>query len=200
MNALIHLFRITRITTAAFVLGACAGQEVKVAAESPRREPVSLAPGDVLKVSFAGNPEFDQTQKIRSDGRISLPMVGELTAEGRPLESLQAELSRRYQPQLQNNTVTVTLEHTSATAYVTGAVVKPGKVTIDRPMTAFEAIMEAGGFDPDFANMKKVIVLRNENGVQSSHTLNLKPALKGQPYRAFYVRPRDVIYVPQSLF
>ena len=184
----------------AIILSACVNPRVRVVTVPPPRQPVALACGDILKLSFAGTPEFDQSQKVRADGRLSLPLVGEVTAEGKPLSELQSELSHLYGAQLQNNTVTVSLEHTSATAYVSGAVLKPGKITIDRPMTAFEAIMEAGGFDPDFANTKKVIVLRDENGEQKSHILNLSPALKGKPFTAFYIRPRDVIYVPQSLF
>ena len=159
-----------------------------------------MTPGDVVKVSFAGSPEFDHAQKIRADGRISLPLIGEIVADGKAPGVLQDELASRYKTQLQNNNVVVTLETTSAQAYVSGAVLKPGKIVIDRPMTAFEAIMEAGGFEPDFANTRKVVVLRNENGRQSSHILNLSPALKGKPYPPFYIKSRDIIYVPQSWF
>ena len=192
--------RIGRLLVAAFLFTGCTHPSIRPSVPPAVREPVALASGDTLKFSFAGTPEFDQTQKIRPDGRVSLPLIGEVVAEGKPLPALQAELSHRYELQLQNNTVSVVLEHTSATAYVTGAVMKPGKISIDRPMTALEAILEAGGFDPDFANTRKVLVLRNENGQQSSHTLNLRPALQGKPYTAFYLKPRDVIFVPQSLF
>jgi len=166
----------------------------------PPRNTVTLNSGDVVKVSFAGSPEFDHAQKVRADGRISLPLIGEVNAVGKSPGELQQELANHYRSQLQNNNVLVTLETTSAQAYVTGAVMKPGKVVIDHPMTVLEAVMEAGGFDPDFANTRKVVVLRNEYGRQTSQVVNLSPALKGKPYPPIYVKPRDLIYVPQRLF
>lgn len=192
---------VTRVVCAAALLAGCQNPAVKMTAP-PVQEyaPVALCSGDVVKLSFAGMPEFNQIQKVRADGRISLPLIGEYNANGRTPTAIQQELSAAYQKQLQNSNVMVTLENTSATAYVTGAVAKPSKIVIDRPMTVFEAILEAGGFQQDFANPKKVLVLRNENGVQSSRVVDLSPAFKGKPFTSFYVKPHDVIYVPQSVF
>ena len=164
------------------------------------RAPMTLSSGDIIKFSFPGAPELNQTQKVRADGRVSLPLVGEVNVTGKTPSSLQEELERRYKSQLQNNSVVVTLENSSALVYVSGAVMKPGKVVIDRPMTVFEAIMEAGGFEPDFANPKKVILLHSEKGQQTSRVIDLSPALKGKPFSAVYVKAYDIIHVPQRLF
>lgn len=184
----------------ALFLSACRGTGDRFAAETPVCEPVMLASADVVKVTYSGMPELDHSQKIRADGRISLPLIGEIRADGKTPGALQQELSTAYQKQLQNNNLVVTLENTSATAYVSGAVMKPGKVVIDRPMTVLEAIMEAGGFEPAFSNPRKVVLLRTTNGQQSSYKIDLSPALKGKPYAPLQVKPRDVIYVPQSFF
>ena len=159
-----------------------------------------LAPGDVVKLTFSGASEYNQTQKIRADGRISLPMVGEIVADGKKPAELQRELAAVYKPQLQNNEVVVAVESSSIPVYVSGCVNRPGKIVIDRPTTVLEAIMEAGGFQTTFANPRKVILLRNKNGQHQPCTLDLSAALKGKTMDAIYVNPYDVIYVPESLF
>lgn len=160
----------------------------------------ALAPGDVLKISFTGARQHDLTQKIRPDGRISLPMVGEVTASGKTVAALQAELSRLYQSQLQDSEVVVMVDSRAAAVYVMGAVNKPGKIPLERPMTAFEAIMEAGGFDQGLANLKKVILVRNENGRQFTQTLDLSPAISERSSAAFFLKPYDVICVQERFF
>jgi polysaccharide export outer membrane protein len=160
----------------------------------------TLAAGDLLRITFIGNREFDQAQRIRPDGKISLPMIGEVEAAGKRLRSVQADLSRLYKPHLQNNEVLVSLENTSAVVYVSGAVGKAGRIPFDRPMTAFEAIMEAGGFSPGLANPKKVILIRNENGKHQTRILDLSPALKGETSSAFYLKPYDTLQVPERFF
>jgi len=162
--------------------------------------PTSLAAGDVLKLTFPGAPEFNQTQKIRPDGRISLPLIGEVDAAGSTISELQARLARLYKSQLENTEVVVALENRTIPVYVCGAVNRPGKVVIDRPVSALEAIMEAGGFSPTTADMSKVHLIRIENGRHTTRILNLKKALDSRLTVASYVKPYDVIYVPESLF
>src|SRR5437667_9261453 len=96
---------------------------------------VTLSPGDVLKLSFAEESDLDQTQKIRRDGTISLPYLGQVTAAGRRVIDFQRELVRRYEDQLDNPEVLVTLEHAAGDVIVSGFVNKPGTITFDRPMT-----------------------------------------------------------------
>jgi polysaccharide export outer membrane protein len=162
--------------------------------------PGALAAGDVLKLTFPGAPELNQAQKIRADGKVSLPLIGETYAAGKQLGELQRELSRLYEPQLKNSEVLVTLESSSTAVYVGGAVAKPGKVVLDRPMTALEAIMEVGGFTPDLANPKKVSIIRTVKGQQTTQIIDLSPGLRGESSEAFYLRAFDVVYVPQSGF
>jgi polysaccharide export outer membrane protein len=157
----------------------------------------NLAPGDEISVSFSGAPELNTKQKIQPNGKVSLPTVGDVTASGRTINSLQATLTSLYQPHLQDPTVVVSLESAAAGVYVSGEVLRPGKIAFDRPMTALEAVMEAGGFTK-FANPKQVIVIRKEGGKQQRYVLNMNDALTGMDSSPFYVRPFDVIYVRQS--
>ena len=162
----------------------------------PPRTPVSLTVGDVVKLSFPATPELNTAQKIRVDGKINAPMIGEVDAAGKRLGTFQDELAVLYKPHLKNNEVIVTLESSPVPVYVSGAVSKPGKIILDRPMTVLEAIMEAGGFGP-MANMRKVRVIRLTKGQHHTQIVDLNPAMTGQPTKAFYVRADDVIYVPE---
>ena len=167
---------------------------------SARSAPTCLAAGDLLKLTYPGAPEFNQAQKIRPDGRLSLPLIGEVEAAGLSIGEFQGKLARMYKSQLENTEVVVALENRAIPVYVCGAVNRPGKVVIDRPVSALEAIMEAGGFSETTADMSKVHLIRIENGRHVTRIINLKRALRAQQSTALYVRPYDVIYVPESLF
>ena len=164
------------------------------------RAPGRMAPGDVVRFTYPGAPEFNQTQRVRADGRLTLPGIGEITAEGKRPGDLQAELGRLYSSQLKDNEVMVSLENSATPVYVSGAVRTPGRSIIDRPMTAFEAIMEAGGFDADYADTRNVVVVRSEGGRHNTRVIDMRPALLGRSVDVFYLRPYDVVYVPRSLF
>lgn len=138
-------------------------------------------------------------RKIRPDGKVSLPTVGDVHAAGRSIASLQQTLQSLYQPHLQDSEVSVSLEQAAAVVYVSGEVLRPGKVSFDRPMTALEAIMEAGGFSK-FADPKRVILIRRRDDSQQRYVLNLNDTLAGAESRPFDVRPYDVIYVSQSVW
>jgi polysaccharide export outer membrane protein len=163
--------------------------------QSVSQTPGALAPGDVLKISFPGAPEMNQLQKVRADGKISLPTLGEMYVSGMRLGDLQKQLSSRYEAQIKNSEVVVSLEFSAIPVYVSGTVRNPGKVVLDRPMTVLEAIMEAGGFG-DFAKTKKVVVIRNANGRHATYVLDMSPALRGKPTEVFYLKAYDAIYVP----
>jgi polysaccharide export outer membrane protein len=167
------------------------------ATASSARPSGALAPGDEITVTFSSAPELNTKQKIQPNGKVSLPTIGDVSAAGTTINSLQSTLTSLYQPHLQDPTVVVSLESAAAGVYVSGEVLRPGKIPLDRPMTALEAVMEAGGFTK-FANPKQVIVVRNEKGRNQRYVLNLNDALSGAESTPFYVRPFDVLYVRQS--
>ena len=188
---------------AGVILLSCGG--CRTSSEAPLLEqpvattPVRLSPGDAIKLTFSGASELNQSQKIRADGKVSLPLIGEVTAAGKTLVDFQNELIRLYKPQLRNSEVLVTLESGVVTVVVSGYVSKPGKFSFDRPTTIFQAIMEAGGVT-EYGNLRKVHLIRVTNGEQQTQVVDLSSTLGGKKTRAFFVKDGDVIYVPQSLF
>ena len=157
----------------------------------------SLAAGDEINVAFSGAPELNMKQKIQANGKVSLPTIGDVSAAGKSITAFQSQLTSLYQPHLQDPTVIVSMEAAAAGFYVSGEVLKPGKYPLDRPMTALEGIMEAGGFTK-FANPKQVVVIRNQGGKNQRYVLNMNDALTGMDSSPFYLRTYDVIYVKQS--
>jgi len=160
---------------------------------------VRLSPGDTIKVAYADESVPDQTQKIRRDGTVSLPLIGEVTAAGKTPIDFQRELVRRYEGQLENNEVLVTLENGLATVIVSGFANRPGPFNFDRPTTVYQAIMVAGGVS-DYGSPSNIHLTRIIDGKQLSETINLRPAIHGQPVRPEYVQDGDVIYIARSLF
>lgn len=160
---------------------------------------VTLSPGDVIRLSFPGSPELNQSQKIQVDGKISLPLVGQVIAAGKTVPALQSELAGLYKTQLRNSEVLVTLESGLANVIVSGYVNKPGKFQFDRPTTVFQAIMEAGGAS-EYGNLGKVHLVRTVRGQQHTQVLDLKAAMSGQTTQVYYVKDGDVIYVAQRIF
>lgn len=167
--------------------------------ESLARMPLTLSPGDVLKIAFPGAIELTQSQTIQADGKINLPYVGEVSAAGRTIGDLQRTLEALYKPQLQNTTVVVTLEKSVTPVVIGGAVKKPGNYPFDRPTTVLQAIMEAGGTD-QFGTLGKVSVIRLVNGQQRTQVLDLRPILQGTPTKPVYVHGGDIILVGESAF
>jgi polysaccharide biosynthesis/export protein len=180
----------------------CAGCQQTGSGNLPQelvsQTPNYLNAGDVIRISFPGAPELSQTQKVGTDGTMSLPLVGDVHAAGKSPGELQTELANLYKPQLQDNEVLVTVENRAIPIVVSGAVQKPGKIVFERPATVLEAIMEAGGFTPQ-ADLKRVSVIRIVKGQHFTNHYDLRSVLRGSPTGAVYVNGGDVIYVPEKL-
>jgi polysaccharide biosynthesis/export protein len=180
----------------------CASSKGPVSLPEHVMPPVSnvFKEGDVLQITFPGASDLNTVQKIPLDGVLQLPFAGAIPAVGKTPAELQDIILDRYEGQLQLREVNVTMVATSATIYVSGAVLRPGRIPIERPLTALEAVMEAGGFDPNRARLNRVIVIRHEDGHQLTYQVDLKRALSGRPTNPFYLRPFDIVHVPAKTF
>jgi polysaccharide export outer membrane protein len=154
--------------------------------------------GDSVKITFPNAPKLDSTQKVRRDGKIVLPVFGEIQASGLTPSELEKEVLKEFGSQLVTKEVSVILESSSYPVFITGAVVHAGKITAERPLTALEAIMEAGGFDYAKANLKNVKVIRTEEDGVKTFTLDFRGVLKGQKSNPFYLKPSDILYISEK--
>jgi protein involved in polysaccharide export with SLBB domain len=162
---------------------------------------IVLREGDVIRITFPGTPNLDTAdQAIRRDGKITLPIVGEVAAADLTPTQLKNALIGLFANQLLTKEVDVTVVTSNFSVFVDGSVNRPGKVVADHPLTAFEAIMEAGGFDYTKANMRKVMIIRRKPGSAGYDYIyiDLKVILDGQKTDLFYLAPGDILHVPEK--
>ena len=162
----------------------------------PPATEILLEAGDQLEFSFLGTPELNCMQRIRRDGRISLPIIGDVIARGTSVEDLKAKLKELYAPHLQSREITI-IVRSQPPVFVSGAVRSPGRIEMLRNMTALEAVMEAGGFDMDTADMKRVVVIRHTDTGRREYLLDLASVLAGKGGRSFYIQANDIVHVPK---
>ena len=166
--------------------------------ESDEAEVLVLSEGDDVRIAFPGAPTLDTTQRVRTDGRITLSMVGEVIAAVITPSELEKKLLDLYETELVSKEVTVTVISSTFTVFVSGAVLSPGKIVSDHPISALEAVMEAGGFDSARADMQAVRIVRVQDGMTKNYVVDLKSALEGGQSQPFYLKRSDIVYVPEK--
>jgi polysaccharide biosynthesis/export protein len=204
----IHQLRLVRFSAlliaTLFALAGCKTDQFveppqKTVSDQPHLDTIILREGDAVKIAIPDSPNLDTTQSIRRDGRITLPLVGDVVAVGITADQLQQNLIKLYSTQISSKELTVTVVSSSIPVFVTGAVMHPGKVLFDHPIMPLEAIMEAGGFDVTKADMKDVKVMRyNKEGRVETYFFNLNDLMKGKKIESFYLKPFDIITVPEK--
>jgi polysaccharide export outer membrane protein len=153
---------------------------------------------DVLAINVWKEPEVSRSVPVRSDGKISLPLVGELTAGGQTPLQLEQEITKRLQNYISEPEVTVIVQDSkSQRINILGMVVRPGSYLLTGSATVLDAIAMAGGFK-DFARQKSIYVLRaNADGTQKRIAFNYKEVIKGNnPEQNVRLLPRDTVVVP----
>jgi len=119
-----------------------------------------IGPEDMLSIRVWREPELSGQFPVRPDGKISLPLVGEIQASGLTPESLGANIATGLEKVMTHPEVTVGVDRVNSKKYfIQGEINKPGAYPLAIPTTVLEALVNAGGFR-DFANTKKIIVLR----------------------------------------
>jgi polysaccharide export outer membrane protein len=153
---------------------------------------------DGLAVNVWNEPNISRSIPVRSDGKISLPLVGEVQAAGRTPLKLEQDIAARLKSYIAEPEVTVmVLEIKSQKFNILGQVNKPGSYVLANSLTVLDAIALAGGFR-DFAKQKNIYILRqNADGTQARLPFNYKDVLKGQNLaQNVKLQARDTIVVP----
>ena len=194
---------------------------------APRDKQYILGPDDEIEVNFAYMPSFNQTMRVRPDGKLSLMLVKTVEVQGKSPEQLQEELTTRYRAFLRNPELIVILRSYSRTRvvsngqrllsgladlrptvivrsvaptqiYVGGEVLRPGVIAYQPPVTLLQAIIQAGGYRPS-AEMRSVVVLRKAaNGKPLLIRRNLRSDLDGGETNDIYLAAYDVVIVPKT--
>ena len=166
--------------------------------QSLHQEFVTLREGDTVRVTFPDAPNLNINQPIRRDGFLVMPIVGDIKAAGKTPDELKADILKLVAGQITSQEVTVELMSSAFPVFVTGAVVSPGKLMSDHPITVLEAIMERGGFNYTTANLKDVRVLRQDNGRLISFSVDMKAVMKGKKSEQFFLKPLDIVYIKEK--
>ena len=155
-----------------------------------------LGPDDVVEVFVYKEPELSTTVVVRPDGKISLPLIGELSVNGKTAVELQKEVAVKLAQYIAEPTVNVIVkEVNSAKISILGEVKTPGSYKIRDRSTILDALALAGGFT-EYAKRDKVTLIRiNSNGQPQQFRINVDDQLKGRKGDLFYILPYDKIYV-----
>ena len=161
-------------------------------------DPYTVGPEDVLKIDVWHEPEVSSVVAVRPDGKISLPLIGDLTVSGLTPDKLQEALTNKLQAFISNPEVAVTVQEVKSRKFnVLGEVQHPGSYSLGQPVRVLDAIGMAGGFR-DFAKVSKIYILRQRANGESLHlAFNYKQVLKGiNADQNVELEPGDTVVVP----
>jgi len=160
---------------------------------------------DLVQVSVWRNPELGATVPVRPDGKISLPLVGDVAAGGRTPEQVAAEVKEKLEAYVRDPQVAVILTELRSNEYlsrvrVTGAVRQPVSITYRQGMTVLDAVLAAGGPN-EFASSDRTELYRKDGAGTKTFDVRLgKIMQKGELATNFAVQPGDIITVPERAF
>lgn len=155
-----------------------------------------IGPSDSLTVTVWKEPTLSGSVLVRPDGMITVSLIGDVQASGLTPLQLADQIADKLKKYIQDPNVSVVVgEVHSKVIYLLGEVGKRGPVEMTSGMTLLDAIAEAGGLT-DYANVKKMYILRDEGGKHEKILLHYKEALKGDSQFNLILEPGDTIVVP----
>jgi polysaccharide export outer membrane protein len=175
-----------------------AGDDKKLSPPGPfnaSAEDYRIGAGDKLRIEVYKDTQLSQSVQVRPDGKITLPLIGDLVATDRTPTELRDTIARQLKEYMTNPSVTViVVEAMAATAYVMGEVNHPGAVSMQSgPLSVIQALAVAGGLK-DFADAKNIRILRKSSSNVTTIPFNYKEAIRGSS--PVLLRPGDTVVVP----
>ena len=167
-------------------------------ASLPQTAEYLIGSDDVLAVNVWKEPEISRSVPVRPDGKISLPLIGDVRASGRTPVQLQGDIKKELLAYLADPEVTVIVQEAKSQKFnILGQVEHPGSYPLSRSMTVLDAIAVAGGFR-DFAKTGKIYVLRiGQDGSHVRMGFNYKKVIKGSDLsQNVDLEPHDTVVVP----
>ncbi len=207
MNPLTRLLALPAL----LMLAACAtsrGSTSQPPPQNPAAQAVTdyrIGVDDEVKVSVWQNPGLDVSVPVRPDGKISVPLVGDVVAGGKTPEEVSADIKEKLQTYVRDPQVTVILTQLRSHEYlsrvrVTGSVRQPISVPFRQGMTVLDAVLAAGG-TTEFAAADRAELYRKDGETTRSYAVRLDKILqKGELTTNYPVQPGDVVTVTERTF
>lgn len=180
------------------VTAASVNQPISSEVNKPHDDSFVIGANDVLAINVWKEPDVSRSVPVRSDGKISLPLAGEIQASGLTPLKLEQDIASKLQSFISEPEVTVIVQQINSQKFnILGMVSKPGSYSLTNSSTVLDAIAAAGGFR-DFAKQKSIYVLRhNPNGTESRLPFNYKDVVKGKNAdQNVKLQPNDTIVIP----
>ena len=191
--------RLVAVMMMVLMLASSAGKTVFAAPKSKGEEKnYTLGYGDVIDVLVWKEPDFSlENTVIRIDGKITLPLVSDVTAAGRTTRQLKSNLESALRRYIDNPVVTVILkEARSQRFYILGEVVQAGEYALAKELTVLQAFALAGGFT-EWARKKEIFVLRRGEGKDTVIPVNYLDIISGKDLKGnLVIQADDTIVVP----
>jgi polysaccharide export outer membrane protein len=178
----------------------------RVDAASPVVDAYLIGVDDQLQVTVWHNPDLSVSVPVRPDGKITVPLVGDIPAGGRTTDQVGAEIQQKLAQYIRDPQVAVILTALRSHEYlsrvrVTGAVRSPISIPYRQGMTVLDAVLAAGGTTEFAAPDRTELYRRNSAGTSQAYSIRLEKILqKGDLANNYPVQPGDVITVPQRTF
>jgi polysaccharide export outer membrane protein len=154
-----------------------------------------LYPGDEIEIATPTAVELTRTQRIGPDGRISLPLVGQIMAADRTIAEVEADASDAFASQLRRPVVEITLKTAGPIrVWVGGEVRTPGMIEMNGDLDAYQAVIQAGDFLPTARQHEVALIRRGPGGIRMMRAVDLRPR-RGE---VVALRRGDIIFVPRS--
>jgi len=168
-------------------------------------ESYQIAVGDQLRIDVWKNQELSVTEPVRPDGKIAVPLVGDLHAAGKTPEQLTKDISDKLTSYIKNPNVTVILTNLAGQEFlsrirVTGSVAHNMSISYHQGMTVLDAVLEAGSVTL-YADANDTKLYRRTETGAVTYDIRLKDILENGDMRTnTMLMPGDVITVPERLF
>jgi protein involved in polysaccharide export with SLBB domain len=173
--------------------------DARATASPPGPAPYRIHVGDTLAIKFYNNRDLDQELTVRPDGKISLPLAGDMQAAGLEPSAVADAIEAAYRSELARPRPAVMLTKIGARVYVGGEVEKPGAYFLSPNLTLVQAIQEAGGFRPEAHLSQVVLIRRARDGQPAGFAVDVRPVIGGtQPGDDLPLQPDDIAFVPRS--
>lgn len=193
------------LVTAVLILAGCAGQAQREAPPTvdESADPYRIGVGDTIAIHVWRNPELTQTIVVRPDGYVSMPLMGDLKADGRRPEELAETINRALSQVIRSPEVAVMVTNPASAEYlnrvrVTGQVANPLSIPFKQGMTVLDLVLQAGGVT-DFGAGDRATLQRLVEGQYESFRIELDAILnEGNMATNYQLQPGDLISVPKK--